>query len=302
MQVGSYSKMKKNRTIFYIAVVTLPFLWSLISFVFVNGQTLFFWFQKYDLETGTYIFNGIENFKFVLEDMMQEVWMSTAIRNGIVGSLITFLFSQVGLLASYYVYKKYPTHGFFKVFLYYPQIVSFTVYCVIFKYFADQAYPTIMQSIFGKQVDGLFVNPNTQFPALIAFSVFMGLGGGVLVNTSIMANTSNDIIEAAQLDGANALQEFWHITIPAMYPTLVLSLMTMFTGVFTNQFGVFTFFGNFAGTNMYTINYYMYKQIVSARPEQYPIVATMGAIITLIVVPLTFITRHFLIKFGPKED
>ncbi len=302
MKTVSYNKMKRRKTIFYFSIVTLPFLWSIFGFIYVNGQTLLFWFQKYDPATGNYLWNGINNFKMVLGDMLQAPWMKQALSNGFWGSLVSFIFGQLGLLTSYYVYKKFVAHGVFKVFLYYPQIVSSTVYCIIFKFFVEQAYPSVVQGLTGAEVEGLLMNLQTQFPTIVGFSIFMGIGGGVLVNTSIMANTSNEVIEAAQLDGANALQEFWHITIPAMYPTLVLSLMGMFTGVFTNGFGVFTFFGMQAEVTSYTINYYMYKQIVAANPTQYPIVATMGAVITVIVVPITFITRHFLIKWGPSED
>ena len=206
------------------------------------------------------------------------------------------------LLVPYYVFKNYLGSQTFKILLYYPQIVSSMVLIVIYKFFVDQAYPQLIETFTGNRPYGLLMNLDTQLGTLIFFSQYFTLGNGVIIYTSIMANTSPELIEAAKIDGAGDLRQFWHIIIPAMYPTLVLGWMGIFTGVFSVQFYVFAFYGLNAEGHLMTISYFMTKIVMGARADQYPYVAAMGAYITAIVTPITLLTRKYLIKLGPSED
>ena len=302
MKNKTLSSLKRKQFLFYIAIVAFPVVWSLFGFVWNNGRTVLYWFQGYDATSGAYYFNGIQNFIQVGKDIVHATWIKTALKNGIIGSSIGVGFGTITLLVPYYVFKNYFGSQTFKILLYYPQIISSMVLIVIFKFFVDQAYPALIEAITGVKPYGLLMNLDTQLGTLIFFTQFFTLGNGVIINTSIMANTSPELIEAAKMDGAGDLRQFWHVIIPAMYPTLVLSWMGIFTGVFSVNFYVFSFYGLNAESNLMTISYYMTKIVMGARTESYPYVATMGAYITAIVTPITLLTRKYLIKFGPSED
>ena len=123
-----------------------------------------------------------------------------------------------------------------------------------------------------------------------------------MVEVSIMANTPPEVVEASHIDGAGPLREFFHVTLPAMYPTLVLTLMGIFTGVFGANPYVFSFFGLNAEACSTTLGYHMQKIIMAGNETQYPYLAAMGAYITLICTPVTLLTRKLFIKIGPSED
>ncbi len=70
--------------------------------------------------------------------------------------------------------------------------------------------------------------------ALPAF-VLMGLwsiGGGVIIYLSGLQNIPPHLYEAAEIDGANALQKLFFITLPLLTPTIFFSLITSLIGSF----------------------------------------------------------------------
>ena len=122
-----------------------------------------------------------------------------------------------------------------------------------------------------------------------------------------MAGISPEIIEAANLDGATQLQEFWHVVLPLTFPTISIFLITGVATLFTNQFNLYSFYGGYKtvpDSSLETLGYYMYSRAEAAKLDQtvYPPLAALGLIMTAIAVPLTFGLKFTLEKFGPSED
>lgn len=78
----------------------------------------------------------------------------------------------------------------------------------------------------------LFDNANYSIPVLSLLIVFSGLGGNLIIFSSAMNGISSDYYDAAELDGANRRQQFFHITIPLLRPTLLYVLITGTIGAF----------------------------------------------------------------------
>ena len=111
------------------------------------------------------------------------------------------------------------------------------------------------------------------------------------------------MVESAHLDGADGFREFWYITLPLVYPTLSTFLITGVAGLFTNQINLYSFYGAEAPVGVQTFGYYLYTQTQAAKSEaEYPRLAAIGFILTLIAVPLTLVVKWALEKFGPSED
>jgi ABC-type sugar transport system permease subunit len=122
--------------------------------------------------------------------------------------------------------------------------------------------------------------------------------------SNAMSGTSQEVVESAHLDGAVGIREFIYITIPAIYPTLSTFLITGVAGIFTNQGGLFSFYGQSADVAIRTYGYEMYIRTLQAGDNmtQYSLLSAMGMWMTLVAVPTTLIVRWALEKFGPSED
>jgi multiple sugar transport system permease protein len=65
-------------------------------------------------------------------------------------------------------------------------------------------------------------------PALILFSVWKNFGYNMLIFVAGLQNISEELYEAARIDGAGAWARFRHVTVPGLGPTfLLVGVLTM---------------------------------------------------------------------------
>lgn len=76
------------------------------------------------------------------------------------------------------------------------------------------------------------LNPAQAMPALIAVSVWSFLGRDVVIFLAGLQNISQEYYEAAQIDGANNVQLFRHVTLPLLSPTTYFILVISMIGAF----------------------------------------------------------------------
>lgn len=97
-------------------------------------------------------------------------------------------------------------------------------------------------------------------PVLIVLSTWKQIGFNMVVFLAGLQTIPQSRYEAAELDGAGAWQQFWHVTLPGLRPTLVFATVT--TAIFTlrsfEQVYVVTGGGPLNTTNL--LVYYVYEQ------------------------------------------
>ncbi len=103
-------------------------------------------------------------------------------------------------------------------------------------------------------------SPTWAMPVLILLSIWKQLGFNMVVFLAGLQAIPTSRYEAAMLDGANAWQQFRHITLPGLRPTLLF--VTITTAIFTlrsfEQVYVVTGGGPLNSTNV--LVYYIYDQ------------------------------------------
>lgn len=104
------------------------------------------------------------------------------------------------------------------------------------------------------------------------------------------------------MDGASPLQEFFKIVLPMIYPTITVFVTVGIAGIFTNQLGLFSFFGSSADVELYTFGYYLYKNVQGASVASYPYLSALGLLMTLVAAPITLAARCLMERFGPSAE
>ncbi len=122
-------------------------------------------------------------------------------------------------------------------------------------------------------------------PVLILLSVWKQIGFNMVVFLAGLQTIPQSRYEAAELDGANGLQQFWHITLPGLRPTLVFAAVT--TAIFTlrsfEQPYVMTGGGPLNSTNL--LVFYIYQEAFAQFDFGYAAAAaTLLLGITLVLV------------------
>lgn len=296
-------KTKRKNLLFYCLLMAFPLAQFCVFYIGVNVNSILMAFQRIDVKNDTITWT-VDNIKNAFQMMTGSPELIPVMKVSIIAYLLLTVISvPLGLFFSYYIYKKLPLSGAFRVILFLPSILSAIVMATIFQFFFERAIPSIMLQFYGIEMMGLLENSSTRFASLIFYNVLMGFGANVLMYTNSMSGISQEVVESAQLDGANTIQEFWYITMPMIYPTLSMFLFTGVASIFTNQLNLFSFYGGAAPSGIQTYGYYFYTKTYGSKSmSEYPILSAMGLLMTIVVVPLTLLVKHLLEKYGPKED
>ena len=302
-------KSKKNRgkTIFYWSILAFPLLQFAIFYIGVNLNSFALAFQEFDMYDEGLKFIGFdrlwENFKAVFQEFGEADYLLTAFNNSIIAYLIGLVVGlTLALLFSYYLYKKFFMSKFFKVILFLPFIISSIILVIIYKYFVENAIPAFVLDLFGTEIEGLLSNPDTEFITVLFFSIWTGFGVQTLIYGSAMSDISNDIVDAAKIDGVTPMREFLYIDIPIIAPTIAVFVVSSTATIFVNQMNLFSFYGaEAANYDIWTIGYYMYQGITVAPLAEYPYYAAFGLVMTMITIPITLIIRALMNKMDPNE-
>lgn len=303
------SNIKTNRLIFYSIMIAVPVLHFLIFYVYINFNSILLSLKEYSLaDMGGYVweFAGLKNFA--------TAWQVLTSRGYLIKNSLIFLASDcliitpLAVLFSFYLYKKAPLSGFFKVILFLPQLLSGVILGLLYKYLASDVYLWFVDKLHITVNGGLLDSAKTALGATLAFNIFMGFGVNVLLFVGAMSGVNTSVVESAKIDGASSLQELWYIVLPLTSPTIITVLIIYISHVFTNQYNMYTLFGTGA-LDIQTVGYFLYCQTLESKLAgtrdnifTYPVLSAMGIILTAIILPITMLFRWLMNKYGPSAD
>lgn len=298
------SKQTK-RLLFYVAAVTLPLLQFLIFYLYVNINSIILAFQKYSEIDGAYVkvFASFENFGKAFQ-VIGESWNKISNSLKMIACDV-FISLPLALIFSFYIYKKFFLHKTFKVMLFMPQIISGIVFVMLFKYIANNVY----QELTGKTGLLMSDDENVKTATVLFYNVWISFGVNVMMFTGSMSGIDGSIVEAAALDGASLIQEFFYVTMPMIWSTFSTFVVISLTGIFTHQLNLFAFYGEGAG-RLESFGYFLYIQ--SLKPEDrtgvvkgtltYSQLSALGLVLTMITLPIVLVSRKLMTKLGPSMD
>lgn len=126
--------------------------------------------------------------------------------------------------------------------LYFTPVVTSTVaVALVWTWFYDSSYG-ILNYLIAKIGELLQIrwlqpvawlnDPRTAMPAIIAMSVWKGLGYNMIIFLAALQNVPRELYEAASIDGANRWRMFWHVTLPSISPVMFFVVTTSVIGAF----------------------------------------------------------------------
>ena len=140
-------------------------------------------------------------------------------------------------------------------------------------------------------------------PSMLFYMMWTGFSSTIIIYPNAMnASCSNEIVDAAKVDGCSDMQELWYIRLPLVYPTITTYVVSGVIGLFLTSGPLFAFFEYSAPSSGWTLGYYMFAQVMNGSAEMKPITAALSLLLTLVVAPLTFLVRWAMEKYGPSED
>lgn len=307
---NNFLTKRVSRAIFYICVVALPVLQFCIFYIYLNFNSIILAFQKYSLPTegmGYVVsFAGFKNFASAWQHFVNSKFMLINSLRLLLCELIIAL--PLAVLFSFYIHKNFLMSKFFRVMLFMPQIISSIIFVILFKYIVNDVYSQIAFKLTGEMPVGMLDNPETRLGAVLFYNIWISFGVNVMMFTGSMSNIDPSLVEASKLDGANTLQEFWHISLPLIWPTFTTFVILILTGVFMNQMNLYTLF-QVNGAELSTFGYYLYlsgleSDLLGSSPNfmNYSELSALGVILSCMTVPVVLCCRRIMKKIGPSVD
>lgn len=174
-------------------------------------------------------FIGLDNYREILED--SRFWNSVKVT--ILFTLIEVPIQMVmGLVMSAILTKNTKRNKFFRGIYFLPIVCSATAIGIMFQIILHSNVGLITYWIkelgFGK-VNFLYT-PKLAFAVVIAVSVWRTFGISTIILIGAMQNVPAEFYEAAEVDGAGKIRQFFSITIPCIMPSFWFLLMTRVIG------------------------------------------------------------------------
>lgn len=123
---------------------------------------------------------------------------------------------------------------FFRTALFAPVVTTVVAVAVIWRYLFNTKYGLInyvLDSIGMPTVDWLG-DPHWAMPTIILFAVWKNFGYNMIIFMAGLQAIPSDLYEAARIDGASAIAQFRHITLPMLKPTMVMVSILTVSGYF----------------------------------------------------------------------
>lgn len=110
---------------------------------------------------------------------------------------------------------------------YMPYFVSMVVICgLVIEFCSTNGMITnLLVNLFGIRRENLLQNPDYFWAINLISDIWQGLGYGSIFFVSAITSVSQDLYEAAAIDGAGRLRRAWHITLPGIMPAIVTMLV-----------------------------------------------------------------------------
>lgn len=202
--------------------------------VFALGFSLYLSFSKWDLLSGIsgIKFAGLDNYIHLFKDPT----ILKALENNLLYTVLTVPIPiAIALILAVLIHSKVYAKDYFKVVFFIPYISSIIAIAAVWSALFHPSLGPINQFLMDLGISNppkWLVDPKTSLVSIAIISIWAGLGYTIIIYLAGLSNISNELYEAAEIDGATSLKKFFRITVPLLRSTTFFLFITMLIGSF----------------------------------------------------------------------
>ncbi|WKA55498.1 carbohydrate ABC transporter permease [Planococcus shixiaomingii] len=181
--------------------------------------------------------------------------------------------------------------SFFRIAIFLPCVTSLVAYSVIFKYLfgVDGIINQFLVKFgFATQAINFLADPFWAKVVIIVAITWRWTGYNMIFYLSALQNVDKSIYEAARIDGANAIQQFFQITVPMLKPIILFTSITSTIGTLQIFDEVVNITNGGPGNATISISQYIYNLSFKYTPD-FGYASTVSYVIVILVVILSII-------------
>ena len=296
--------MRKNKVLIAcfiaptIVTLALMYVYPVIRTVIMS----FFEVSSLTSAASTWSFNGLANYFTILHNAAFKTSMMNMVLIWFAGGVITLALSMVMavILTSGIRFKK-----FFRAAIYMPNIISAVALATMWRqYVFNYDYGLLNDLLQKVGLDKIqWLVGDAKFWSMLAAFIFGSVGYYMLIYISGIEGIPQDLYEAATLDGAGKVGQFFRITLPLLRGIIKTSIT--FWSINTTTFFLWTKMFSPVNTEGSTIVpvVYLYDTVFGGKgvvQRDAGAGAAVGVVLTLIIVAV-YVVTNVLIKDGDLE-
>lgn len=166
-------------------------------------------------------FVGLDNFRAVLTD---RAFGRSLLITGFFVAIVIPVQTALGLFAATLLSRGLRGSSVFRIIYVLPWICAPLVLGVVWKWILAPSNGAL-NTMIGQRIQWL-ADPSLALPTVAAVTIWSQVGYTTLFFVAGLASIPAHLLEAARIDGANAWQTFWRITLPLLRPTTFFVLVT----------------------------------------------------------------------------
>jgi multiple sugar transport system permease protein len=214
------SKTVRRRYLLFIMLVAPAFLLRITTAAYPILQTIFLSLTNLSILKGTNDFVGLQNYGAMTKDFGVQGALSFTIIYVVASTVLELI---VGMLIALLLNASFKGRTFARTINLIPWAIPTIVAGYAFRWLLDEQFgliPVWVHDLIGTQMV-TFISPLGARLAVILVHVWKDAPFMAVVFLAGMQGVPLDLYEAGKVDGANAWQRFWGITVPLIMPLVI---------------------------------------------------------------------------------
>ncbi len=235
--------------------------------------------------------------------MFQDAIFKTSVKNTFLYLIIEVpvMLVLAMLLAQLLNNKDLKFKGLFRTCVFLPCATSLVSYSLIFKsmFATNGLVNTILVNLGILENNYNFLgNPGSAKAIIIIALIWRWTGYNMVFFLAGLQNIEYSVYEAAKIDGANAWQTFWRITVPLLKPTIVMTVIMSINGTLQLFDESVNLTSGGPANSTITMSHYIYNISFGKGVANFGYASALCFVVFIMVAVLAFINM----KVGDKRD
>ncbi len=234
-RVSIFQRIWNHRTDYFYVLPALIVMLIVIAYPIYYTIELSFFKTPANLQMKDKIFVGLDNYVQVLTSAsFRDVTVNTAIWT-VASTFFAFL---LGLGAALSLHREFLGRGVLRAVLLIPYVVSAVAASYVWKWLYHSDFGVIgalaVQFGLSEKPINFLDNLHTVLPSLIVVNIWKEFSFAMIMLMAGLQTVPEQLIRAAQVDGANAWQRFWHVTFPHLRGVSMVTVLLLMVANFNS--------------------------------------------------------------------
>jgi ABC-type sugar transport system permease subunit len=262
----------------------------LVFMVYPFFQSIYLSFTSWNGASPVKEWIGLDNYRALIRDPM--LWLS--LRHNLIWVIVgTVAPIVIGMGLALLLWQRPKGFTLFRTVYFMPQVLSTVVIGIVWNWIYNPIFGILNTGLDAVGLEGVsrgwLGDPDVALYAVLIAAIWATIGFTFVIFLAGLQNVSKDLLEAATIDGANAWQRFWNVTVPQMAGVINIVVAFLLIGGFNVFDIIFVMTGGGPANATEVLATYTYKEAFTQNNVGYA--STLSVVITVIslIASVTFI-------------